>query len=287
MSYDSSDGSYRSSWPQQDPGQNSEAYSHSGHAGSSCGRQTHPQLANGNSYYQYQNCDSANPQYSTHHAVVRSNPYTQSTAAFDSGYLVSHPTNGLAGAYQPGVYNSMPPQYGHQYGHQSRGWSDAQQPAVGSSTQRVMQSPVVASPTTYTSPVLPLVAPRPNPGVGSEYSSSHTWPNDAHSGSGSLNLQHQAEGRSMGGGAEYAVPCPYGCGTVLTGVHAVGNMTRHLKSKNCIGSGKDKTKYICPVQGCDKRYIRSDGLKVHLRKRHNIAQASDRTGSSEYEEAGY
>lgn len=94
-------------------------------------------------------------------------------------------------------------------------------------------------------------------------------------------------GRTASNGGEYEVPCPYGCGTVLTGVHAVGNMTRHLKSQNCIGSGKDKTKYVCPVPGCEKRYIRSDGLKVHLRKRHNISHAPDRNGSSEYDEGGY
>lgn len=96
-----------------------------------------------------------------------------------------------------------------------------------------------------------------------------------------------AAGRPTGSGAEYVVPCPYDCGTVLTGVHAVGNMTRHLKSQNCIGSGKDKTKYVCPMLGCDKQYIRSDGLKVHLRKRHNISHAPDRNGSSEYEESGF
>ena len=64
-------------------------------------------------------------------------------------------------------------------------------------------------------------------------------------------------------------------------------MTRHLKSQNCVGSGKDKTRHACPVQGCDKRYIRSDGLKVHLRKRHGISQMSDRSDGTEYDESGY
>jgi len=123
--------------------------------------------------------------------------------------------------------------------------------------------------------------------VSSEHSYPSAWPNDLQSASGSSSVEHMAAGRSTSSGAEYSVPCPYGCGTVLTGVHAVGNMTRHLKSQNCIGSGKDKTKYVCPVQGCDKRYIRSDGLKVHLRKRHDISQGSERNGTSEYDESNY
>lgn len=93
--------------------------------------------------------------------------------------------------------------------------------------------------------------------------------------------------RPTDSGADYVVPCPYNCGTVLTGVHAVGNMTRHLKSQNCIGSGKEKPKYVCSVEGCEKRYIRSDGLKVHLRKRHNISQPSERDDGSEYAGGGY
>jgi hypothetical protein len=109
--------------------------------------------------------------------------------------------------------------------------------------------------------------------------------NDARSYSEFSNVHHLAASRATGSGAEYSVPCPYHCGTVLTGVHAVGNMTRHLKSQNCIGSGREKPRHGCPVEGCDKRYIRSDGLKVHLRKRHNISQVLDRSGSSEYDES--
>lgn len=93
--------------------------------------------------------------------------------------------------------------------------------------------------------------------------------------------------RSTTNSAEYAVPCPYNCVTVLTGVHAVGNMTRHLKSQNCVASGRDKPRYVCPVQGCDKRYIRSDGLKVHLRKRHDISHMPDRSSISEGDESGH
>jgi hypothetical protein len=126
-----------------------------------------------------------------------------------------------------------------------------------------------------------------NPDTSLGYSSSSVWSPSGSSIPGSSTGQHFSLGRQTGSAAEYVVPCPYDCGTVLTGVHAVGNMTRHLKSQNCIGSGKDKTKYVCPMPGCEKRYIRSDGLKVHLRKRHNISHAPDRNGSSEYEEGGY
>lgn len=126
-----------------------------------------------------------------------------------------------------------------------------------------------------------------NPEPASEYNASIPWSASGSSIPGSSGGQHISLGRQTGSAADYVVPCPYDCGTVLTGVHAVGNMTRHLKSQNCIGSGKDKTKYVCPMPGCEKRYIRSDGLKVHLRKRHNISHAPDRKGSSECEDGGY
>jgi len=69
--------------------------------------------------------------------------------------------------------------------------------------------------------------------------------------------------------AEYSVPCPYRCGTVLTGEHALGNLTRHLKSRACRGSGREMVRYICPIEGCGREYARSDGLRVHMRRRHN------------------
>ncbi|KAF2874812.1 hypothetical protein BDV95DRAFT_591591 [Massariosphaeria phaeospora] len=72
---------------------------------------------------------------------------------------------------------------------------------------------------------------------------------------------------------EYSVACPYGCGTVLTGVHAVGNLTRHLKSQTCEKSGRGNVKYPCPLPDCGKQYSRSDGLKVHLRRRHGAPPA--------------
>jgi hypothetical protein len=48
---------------------------------------------------------------------------------------------------------------------------------------------------------------------------------------------------------EDSVACPYQCGTTLTGVHAVGNLTRHLKSDACLASGREKLKYPCHVYG--------------------------------------
>jgi hypothetical protein len=68
--------------------------------------------------------------------------------------------------------------------------------------------------------------------------------------------------------AEYTVPCPYRCGTVLTGVHALGNLIRHLKTQACGGSSRTKVRYPCPIEGCGRQYARSDGMKVHMRRRH-------------------
>lgn len=66
----------------------------------------------------------------------------------------------------------------------------------------------------------------------------------------------------------HKVLCPHGCGTSLTGTHAYGNLTRHQKSRVCKGSGRAKTRYHCQMQGCTRVYSRSDGLKVHMRRRH-------------------
>lgn len=73
--------------------------------------------------------------------------------------------------------------------------------------------------------------------------------------------------------AEYSVPCPYRCGTILTGVHALGNLTRHLKTQACAGSSRAKVRYPCPIEGCERQYARSDGLRVHMRKRHGAPPA--------------
>ncbi|CAO2649580.1 Nn.00g069650.m01.CDS01 [Neocucurbitaria sp. VM-36] len=72
---------------------------------------------------------------------------------------------------------------------------------------------------------------------------------------------------------DYSVSCPYRCGAVLTGRHALGNLTRHLKSKTCSGSGLARVRYPCPIEGCDKEYVRSDGLHVHMRRRHGAPPA--------------
>lgn len=72
------------------------------------------------------------------------------------------------------------------------------------------------------------------------------------------------------------LPCPNNCGAVLTGVHAGGNMTRHLKSQACLGSNKAMGKHVCPYKGCGRVYTRSDGLKVHLRRRHGAPPADVR-----------
>ncbi|KAH8622598.1 hypothetical protein IG631_22873 [Alternaria alternata] len=76
---------------------------------------------------------------------------------------------------------------------------------------------------------------------------------------------------------EYSVPCPYRCGTVLTGVHALGNLTRHLKTQACAGSSRAKVRYPCPIEGCERQYARSDGLRVHTRRRHGAPPPVPRT----------
>lgn len=68
--------------------------------------------------------------------------------------------------------------------------------------------------------------------------------------------------------AECIIQCPHGCGTTLTGNHALGNLTRHLKTRACAGSGRARTRYHCPIEGCSRVYSRTDGLKVHMRRRH-------------------
>ena len=64
------------------------------------------------------------------------------------------------------------------------------------------------------------------------------------------------------------IPCPYHCGTILTGMHAVGNLTRHVKTQACRGSRRTKQEYACRMAGCGRVYARSDGLRVQLRRRH-------------------
>lgn len=81
-----------------------------------------------------------------------------------------------------------------------------------------------------------------------------------------------------------SIACPYGCGTVLTGVHAQGNLTRHLKSQSC-RSGRPKVKYVCLVPGCGREYTRSDGLRVHMSKRHGEYPPLRRAEDEAY--AGY
>ncbi|OAL44159.1 hypothetical protein IQ07DRAFT_649596 [Pyrenochaeta sp. DS3sAY3a] len=83
---------------------------------------------------------------------------------------------------------------------------------------------------------------------------------------------------------EYTTVCPYNCGTILTGVHAQGNLTRHLKSQACSGSGRAKMKHSCPVDRCGREYTRSDGLRVHMRRRHGAPPALSRAEDEAYPE---
>ncbi|KAF2873906.1 hypothetical protein BDV95DRAFT_356575 [Massariosphaeria phaeospora] len=63
------------------------------------------------------------------------------------------------------------------------------------------------------------------------------------------------------GSPEYSVVCPYDCGTVLTGVRAVGNLTRYPRSQTCGKSGRGNVEYPCPIPDCGRQYSRSDSLK--------------------------
>ncbi|KAF2622062.1 hypothetical protein BU25DRAFT_481122 [Macroventuria anomochaeta] len=283
MSYDSTDGTYHSAWTQQNYGKSSEAYTQGASGYSGRGRHTYPQPGIDTSYYQYPHGGDGSPQYSYSEQGAPRAPYVQSTTTASSAYTVLSPTNGYAGGHQPSQYDSAT----LQYSQQPQVWPHTQPSPVVPGSQGMMQPHFVTSPVGYGNPQLPLVAPRTNVDAGSGYGSPNAWSNGVSSALGSSTGHQTTTGRSTESSAEYVVPCPYNCGTVLTGVHAVGNMTRHLKSQNCVASGKDKTRYACPVQGCDKRYIRSDGLKVHLRKRHNISQTPDRNGSSECEENEY
>ncbi|KAH7093680.1 hypothetical protein FB567DRAFT_545011 [Paraphoma chrysanthemicola] len=81
-------------------------------------------------------------------------------------------------------------------------------------------------------------------------------------------LTHNYIDEPSSSSGEYSVACPYRCGVVLTGAHAVGNLTRHLKTRACTASGRAKLRYPCPIDGCTREYSRSDGLRVHMRKQH-------------------
>ncbi|KAF1999381.1 hypothetical protein P154DRAFT_231150 [Amniculicola lignicola CBS 123094] len=77
------------------------------------------------------------------------------------------------------------------------------------------------------------------------------------------NQQNQARSRSP---ASISIECV--CGKILSGSHARGNFTRHLKSEGCTTSGLERTRHHCTATGCDKNYARSDGLGQHMRNKH-------------------
>ncbi|KAF2682815.1 hypothetical protein K458DRAFT_419657 [Lentithecium fluviatile CBS 122367] len=74
------------------------------------------------------------------------------------------------------------------------------------------------------------------------------------------------------GGTEFAIRCD-NCNTILTGAHAVGNLTRHKRSLKCGSSGQRKD-YACPR--CGKVYHRSDALLNHNRKHHGAPPGAPR-----------
>ncbi|KAI8930701.1 hypothetical protein NX059_012310 [Plenodomus lindquistii] len=74
--------------------------------------------------------------------------------------------------------------------------------------------------------------------------------------------------------AGYEVRCPYGCGGEMKGVYADGNLKRHQKS--CRASGRATTRYHCVVVGCTRVYVRSDALRVHMRRYHGAPLVNHR-----------
>jgi len=69
--------------------------------------------------------------------------------------------------------------------------------------------------------------------------------------------------------AEYSVYCPYSCGAVLKGADAVKNLAHHIRNW-CTetGSNQHRSRYLCPVEGCYKRYYQSDMFRLHMQRRH-------------------
>ncbi|ORX93466.1 hypothetical protein BCR34DRAFT_239481 [Clohesyomyces aquaticus] len=78
--------------------------------------------------------------------------------------------------------------------------------------------------------------------------------------------------------SSYSLTCKL-CGKILRGEHAASNLRRHQNSEACRARSEnsdegdvDTKNYICPA--CRKRYRRSDGLGVHMRKRHGVAKGT-------------
>ncbi|KAF2739120.1 hypothetical protein EJ04DRAFT_559929 [Polyplosphaeria fusca] len=62
----------------------------------------------------------------------------------------------------------------------------------------------------------------------------------------------------------YSVQCSH-CKKVFEGQHAKGNLNRHEKSKSC-PAPKEERPHVCRV--CGKDFARSDGLRTHMKKKH-------------------
>ncbi|KAJ5059424.1 hypothetical protein J3E74DRAFT_475114 [Bipolaris maydis] len=88
------------------------------------------------------------------------------------------------------------------------------------------------------------------------------------SSTNSIAIYHPPQQPPLPSSTSTTIPCPYHCGTILTGAHALGNLTRHLKTQACTGPARGKQKYKCASEGCERVYARSDGLRVHVRRVH-------------------
>ncbi|KAJ4982791.1 hypothetical protein SVAN01_11707 [Stagonosporopsis vannaccii] len=269
MSHRTSEAAHPEVWEQQGYAPSSNRYTESVTGYRSRAGQAYIQPGTNATYRQHLPVGSEAAQYSYGHPDAGRALWMQHALMSTGAYPSQTATSGFEVAYEPGAYPNAVPQYGQH----SQPWPQAQPSQVSPRHQSMMQPQFDALPVGST---------------GLDTNDASSWPRSFLLGSASPSAHQVATaGQPTESGSEYVVPCPYNCGTVLTGVHAVGNMTRHLKSQNCVGSGKDKPKYACPVEGCEKRYIRSDGLKVHLRKRHGVSQSSDRNNGPEFAESRY
>jgi hypothetical protein len=69
------------------------------------------------------------------------------------------------------------------------------------------------------------------------------------------------------------VLCPYHCGVILEGIHAAGNMRRHVRMCHEPEKRNDSATYSCPHDTCRTDYTRRCELTRHLYRCHNASRS--------------